>query len=233
MTALGAADWQAISLTLKLAVCTMLLLLLIATPLAWWLAAERRRLTGIGHWLRTLVQTIVALPLVLPPTVLGFYLLLLLGPQGAVGSTLTQLGLSHLAFSFAGILVASVLYSLPFAVQPLQQAFEQLGRQPVEIAASLGAGPIDRFFTVILPLCRGGFIVAATLSFAHTLGEFGVILMLGGSIPGQTKVLSIMIYDHAEAMNYAAAQQLSLLLLLFSFAVLFLVYAMRGKAGNH
>lgn len=233
MNALSAADWQAIVLTLKLAFYTMVVLMLIATPLAWWLAAERRRLSGFSIGVRTVVQAVVALPLVLPPTVLGFYLLLLLGPQGAIGGTLQQLGLPHLAFSFTGILLASVLYSLPFAVQPLQQAFEQLGRQPVDIAASLGAGPIDRFFTVILPLCRGGFIVAATLSFAHTLGEFGVILMLGGSIPGQTKVLSIMIYDHAEAMNYAAAQQLSLLLLLFSFAVLFLVYAMRGKAGSH
>lgn len=233
MNALSAADWQAVVLTLKLAFCTMLLLMLIATPLAWWLAAERRNLSGLGQGLRTLMQAVVALPLVLPPTVLGFYLLLLLGPQGAIGGTLEQLGLPHLAFSFSGILLASVLYSLPFAVQPLQQAFEQLGRQPVDIAASLGAGPIDRFFTVILPLCRGGFIVAATLSFAHTLGEFGVILMLGGSIPGQTKVLSIMIYDHAEAMNYAAAQQLSLWLLLFSFVVLFLVYAMRGRAGRY
>ena len=232
MTALTAADWQAIQLTLTLAFYTMLLLLVIATPLAWWLAAERRGLSVFSYWLRTLVQTVVALPLVLPPTVLGFYLLLLLGPQGVVGSTLQQLGLPHLAFSFSGILLASVLYSLPFAVQPLQQAFEQLGRQPVEIAASLGAGPVDRFFTVILPLCRGGFIVAATLSFAHTLGEFGVILMLGGSIPGQTKVLSIAIYDHAEAMNYAAAQQLSLLLLLFSFVVLFVVYGARRKIGS-
>jgi molybdate transport system permease protein len=232
MTALSAADWQAIQLTLTLAFYTMLLLLVIATPLAWWLAAERRGLSAFSYWLRTLLQTVVALPLVLPPTVLGFYLLLLLGPQGVVGSTLQQLGLPHLAFSFPGILLASVLYSLPFAVQPLQQAFEQLGRQPVEIAASLGAGPIDRFFTVILPLCRGGFIVAATLSFAHTLGEFGVILMLGGSIPGQTKVLSIAIYDHAEAMNYAAAQQLSLLLLLFSFVVLFVVYGARRKTGS-
>lgn len=232
MTALTAADWQAIQLTLTLAFYTMLLLLVIATPLAWWLAGERRVLSVFSYWLRTLVQTVVALPLVLPPTVLGFYLLLLLGPQGVVGSTLQQLGLPHLAFSFSGILLASVLYSLPFAVQPLQQAFEQLGRQPVEIAASLGAGPVDRFFTVILPLCRGGFIVAATLSFAHTLGEFGVILMLGGSIPGQTKVLSIAIYDHAEAMNYAAAQQLSLLLLLFSFVVLFVVYGARRKIGS-
>lgn len=232
MTALSAADWQAIYLTLKLAFCTMLLLLLIATPLAWWLAAEQRRLSSPGHWFRTIVQTMVALPLVLPPTVLGFYLLLLLGPQGAIGSTLEQWGLPHLAFSFSGILLASVLYSLPFAVQPLQQAFERLGRQPLEIAASLGAGPIDRFFTIVLPMCRGGFIVAATLSFAHTLGEFGVILMLGGSIPGQTKVVSIAIYDHAEAMNYQAAQQLSLILLLFSFVVLLLVYGSRRRIGG-
>jgi molybdate transport system permease protein len=231
-SALGAADWQAIQLTLTLAFYTMLLLLLIATPLAWWLSATPHRDSRRGYWLRTTVQTLVALPLVLPPTVLGFYLLLLLGPQGMVGSTLQQLGLPHLAFSFGGILFASVLYSLPFAVQPLQQAFEQLGRQPVEIAASLGAGPIDRFFSVVLPMCKGGYIVAATLSFAHTLGEFGVILMLGGSIPGQTKVLSIVIYDHAEAMNYAAAQQLSLMLLLFSFAVLFVVYSVRRKIGG-
>lgn len=224
MIALSAADWQAIGLTLQLALATMLILLLLATPLAWWLSESHR---SDRDWLRTAVQALVALPLVLPPTVLGFYLLLLLGPQGAVGSLLQQLGFSHLAFSFTGILIASVLYSLPFAVQPLQQAFTQLGRQPVELAASLGAGPLDRFFTVMLPMCRGGFIVAATLSFAHTLGEFGVILMLGGSIPGQTKVLSILIYDHAEALNYQSAQQLSLLLLLFSFVVLFVVYAMQ------
>jgi len=228
MTALSAADWQAIGLTLRLALLTTLILLIVATPLAWWLSHTPPQQSR-HHWLRSAVQALVALPLVLPPTVLGFYLLLLLGPQGVIGGTLQSFGFQHLAFSFSGILIASVLYSLPFAVQPLQQAFQQLGRQPVEVAASLGAGPVDRFITVIFPLCRGGFIVAATLSFAHTLGEFGVILMLGGSIPGQTKVLSILIYDHAEAMNYQAAQQLSLLLLVFSFVVLFVVYGLQRK----
>jgi molybdate transport system permease protein len=223
---LSAADWQAIWLSLKLASATTLVLLVLATPLAWWLSAAAHQR---DRW-RTAVEALVALPLVLPPTVLGFYLLVLLGPNGPVGATLQQLGFSHLAFSFGGILLASVLYSLPFAVQPLQQAFSQLGRSPVEVAASLGAGPVDRFFTVILPLCRGGFVVAATLSFAHTLGEFGVILMLGGSIPGQTKVLSILIYDHAEAMHFASAQLLSMILLVFSFVVLFAVYHVQRRS---
>jgi len=171
------------------------------------------------------VQAVVALPLVLPPTVLGFYLLIVLGPRGFIGGTLENLGLQHLAFSFEGILIASVIYSMPFAVQPLTEAFNNLGRRPAEVAGSLGAGIIDRFFTVILPLTKGGFVVAATLTFAHTLGEFGVILMLGGSIPGETKVLSVLIYDHAEAMNYQAAHRLSFMLLVFSFITLFLVYS--------
>ena len=222
MFELSAADWQAISLTLKLCLLTTAILLVIATPLAWWLASGRSKL-------RVAVQAIVALPLVLPPTVLGFYLLMLLGPRGAIGATLESIGLNHLAFSFPGILLASVLYSLPFAVQPLLEAFNNLGRRPVEVAASLGAGVTDRFFSVVLPLCKGGFIVGATLSFAHTIGEFGVILMLGGSIPGETKVLSVLIYDHAEAMNYAAAHRLSLMLLAFSFAVLFVVYSVNRR----
>lgn len=222
MFELSSADWQAIQVTLKLCTLTTLILLLIATPLAWWMASGR-------SLARTIVQAVVALPLVLPPTVLGFYLLMALGPRGPIGQSLETIGLQHLAFSFEGILIASVLYSMPFAVQPLLEAFSQLGRRPVEVAASLGAGLVDRFFTVILPLTRGGFIVAATLSFAHTVGEFGVILMLGGSIPGETKVLSVLIYDHAEAMNYAAAHRLSLLLLVFSFAVLFLVYSINRR----
>ena len=222
MFGLGPQDWQAIEVTFKLCLYTTLILLVIATPLAWWLSAGRSNL-------RTAVQAVVALPLVLPPTVLGFYLLIVLGPRGFVGSTLEDIGLTHLAFSFEGILVASVLYSMPFAVQPLHQAFSNLGRRPVEVASALGANWIDRFFTVVLPLTRGGFIVAFTLTFAHTLGEFGVILMLGGSIPGETKVLSVLIYDHVEALNYDAAHRLSFGLLVFSFLTLFIVYAINRK----
>ncbi len=222
MLGLSPADWQAINLTLKLCLYTTIILLTIATPLAWWLASGRSAS-------RVVVQAIVALPLVLPPTVLGFYLLMALGPRGPVGSTLESIGLSHLAFSFEGILLASVIYSMPFAVQPLLESFKSLGQRPVEVASALGAGVIDRFFTVILPLCKGGFVVAATLTFAHTIGEFGVILMLGGSIPGETRVLSVLIYDHAEAMNYEAAHRLSLMLLVFSFAVLFIVYSINRR----
>jgi molybdate transport system permease protein len=218
MFELGQAEWQAIWLTIRLCFFTTVILLIIATPLAWWLSSGRSR------W-RVAVQAIVALPLVLPPTVLGFYLLMALGPRGFIGGSLESVGLTHLAFSFEGILIASVLYSMPFAVQPLLESFNSLGRRPIEVSASLGANAIDRFFTVILPLCKGGFIVAATLSFAHTVGEFGVILMLGGSIPGETKVLSVLIYDYTESMNYQAAHQLSLLLLAFSFFVLFVVYS--------
>jgi molybdate transport system permease protein len=222
MLGLGPQDWQAIDVTLRLCLYTTLILLVIATPLAWWLSSTRSPM-------RTAVQALVALPLVLPPTVLGFYLLIALGPRGFVGGTLESIGLTHLAFSFEGILVASVLYSMPFAVQPLHQAFVNLGRRPVEVASALGANVVDRFFTVVLPLTRGGFVVAFTLTFAHTLGEFGVILMLGGSIPGETKVLSVLIYDHAEAMNYDAAHRLSLMLLVFSFVTLFVVYTISRR----
>ena len=222
MLGLGPEDWQAIELTLRLCLYTTIILLVIATPIAWWLASGRSAA-------RVVVQAIVALPLVLPPTVLGFYLLIVLGPRGFVGGTLESMGLHHLAFSFEGILVASVLYSMPFAVQPLTEAFNNLGRRPVEVASSLGANLFDRFFTVILPLTRGGFVVAATLTFAHTIGEFGVILMLGGSIPGETKVLSVLIYDHAEAMNYEAAHRLSLMLVIFAFLTLFVVYSITRR----
>jgi len=222
MLGLGPADWQAIELTFRLCLYTTIILLVIATPLAWWLSSGRSAA-------RVAVQAVVALPLVLPPTVLGFYQLIVLGPRGFVGQTLENIGLTHLAFSFEGILLASVLYSMPFAVQPLNEAFANLGRRHVEVASALGAGLLDRFVTVILPLTRGGFVVAATLTFAHTLGEFGVILMLGGSIPGETKVLSVLIYDHAEAMNYESAHRLSLMLLVFSFLTLFVVYSINRR----
>lgn len=222
MYALGPAEWQAIDVTLRLCLYTTIILLVLATPLAWWLAKGRSR----G---RNVVQAIVSLPLVLPPTVLGFYLLVTMGPRGIVGKTLQDLGFHHLAFSFEGILMASILYSMPFAVQPLTEAFSNLGRRPVEVASSLGAGALDRFRTVIFPLTRSGFVVAATLTFAHTMGEFGVILMLGGSIPGETKVLSVLIYDHVEAMNYEAAHSLSLLLLIFAFTTLFVVYSLTRR----
>lgn len=222
MFVLGPAEWQAINVTLRLCFYTTLILLVLATPIAWWLAKGRSTA-------RIVVQSVVALPLVLPPTVLGFYLLIVLGPEGVVGGTLERMGLHHLAFTFEGILVASVMYSMPFAVQPLTQAFSNLGRRPVEVASSLGAGLWDRFFSVIFPLTRGGFVVAATLTFAHTLGEFGVILMLGGSMPGETQVLSVLIYDHAEAMNYEAAHSLSLMLLIFAFVTLFVVYSINRR----
>ncbi len=222
MLGLSPADWQAIEVTFRLCLYTTLILLVIATPIAWWLAGGRSTA-------RVIVQAIVALPLVLPPTVLGFYLLIVLGPRGWVGATLENLGLNHLAFSFEGILIASVIYSMPFAVQPLTEAFSNLGRRPTEVASSLGAGMVDRFFTVILPLTKGGFVVAATLTFAHTVGEFGVILMLGGSIPGETKVLSVLIYDHTEAMNYEAAHRLSFMLLIFAFLTLSVVYGITRR----
>lgn len=212
-----AEDWTAIWLTIQLCSYTTLILMAIATPLAWWLTSGRSAF-------RTAVQAVVALPLVLPPTVLGFYLLIMLGPRGFIGGTLEDMGLHHLAFSFEGILIGSVLYSMPFAVQPLEQAFSNLGRRPIEVAASLGAGAIDRFISVILPMTKSGFIVAMTLTFAHTMGEFGVVLMVGGNIPGVTHVLSTTIYGYTEGMQYAAAGRLSLMLLIFAFIVLFVVY---------
>lgn len=221
---LGPQDWQAIGVTLRLCLWTTAILLLLGTPLAWWLAHTRSRF-------RAAVEALVALPLVLPPTVLGFYLLVALGPRGPVGGLLEALGGAHLAFSFTGILIGSVLYSLPFAVQPLQDGFRAIGRQPLEVAATLGAGPLDRFFTVALPLARGSVLTAATLAFAHTMGEFGVVLMIGGSIPGETQVLSIAIYDAAEALDYRRAHILSALLLALSFVILWLVFARRRRVA--
>jgi molybdate transport system permease protein len=208
-----AADWQAVALTLRLAGTTTLLLLLLAAPLAWWLARTRSR------W-RAPVQAVVALPLVLPPTVLGFYLLVAFGPQGWGGRLTEALGLGLLPFTFGGLLLGSVLYSLPFAVQPLQNAFEAVGRRPLEAAATLRASPLDSFLHVALPLARGGVLQAAVLSFAHTVGEFGVVLMIGGNIPERTRVVSTQIYGHVEALELTQAHALSAGMLAFSFAVL-------------
>lgn len=210
---LSSEDFAAIGLTLQLAALTCALLLVLCTPLAWWLAHTRSRWRGP-------ISAVVALPLVLPPTVIGFYLLILMGPNGPVGALTRSLGLGTLPFTFGGLLVGSVAYSLPFAVQPLQRAFEALGPRPLEVAATLGAGPVDRFFTVILPLARPGFMTAGILSFAHTVGEFGVVLMLGGNIPGVTRVVSVQIYDHVEALQYTQAHWLAGGMMVFSFAVL-------------
>ncbi|MDO8717826.1 MAG: molybdate ABC transporter permease subunit [Polaromonas sp.] len=209
----SAADLDAIALTLKLASLTTVLLLLLATPLAWWLARTTSR------W-RAPIGAVVALPLVLPPTVLGFYLLVTLGPNGPGGQLTQFLGLGTLTFTFTGLLMGSLVYSLPFAVQPLQHAFEGIGTRPMEVAATLRARPLDAFLTVALPLARPGFVTAAILTFAHTVGEFGVVLMIGGNIPGQTRVVSTQIYGHVEAMEYAQAHWLAGGMLLFSFVVL-------------
>jgi molybdate transport system permease protein len=211
------SDLVSVWLTVKLAAATTAILLLAGTPLAWWLARTRSPLKGA-------IGALVALPLVLPPTVLGFYLLVALGPAGPGGALTQALGLGLLPFTFAGLVVASVLYSLPFVVQPLQTAFESVGERPLEAAATLGADPWDRFFTVVMPLARRGFLSAAVLGFAHTVGEFGVVLMIGGNIPGQTKVLSVTLYDHVEALEYAPAHWLAGGMLAFSFLVLLVVY---------
>ena len=213
MNFLDADTRSAIALTLQLASLTTVLLLLLATPLAWWLARTA------SVW-KAPVGAVVALPLVLPPTVLGFYLLVSLGPQGPVGHITQALGWGTLPFTFAGLLLGSVIYSLPFAVQPLQRAFEAIGPRPLEVAATLRASPLDTFFSVVLPLARPGFVTAALLTFAHTVGEFGMVLMMGGNIPGQTRVLSTQIYGHVEAMEYAQAHWLAAGMLVFSFAVL-------------
>jgi molybdate transport system permease protein len=217
-------DWAAIALTLRLATTTMVLLLVLCTPLAWWLAHTPSRWRGP-------VSAVVALPLVLPPTVIGFYLLVTMGPQGPIGQFTQSLGLGTLPFTFWGLVVGSLIYSLPFAVQPLQHAFEAIGPRPLEAAATLGAGPMDRFFTVALPLARPGFITAAILSFAHTVGEFGVVLMLGGNIPGVTRVVSVQIYDHVEALEYGHAHWLAGGMVLFSFVVLLGLNLTRRRAS--
>jgi molybdate transport system permease protein len=217
---LSGEDLGAIWLTLKLATVVTLLLLLFCTPLAWWLARTR------SAW-KAPVGALVAMPLILPPTVIGFYLLLFMGPQGPLGQLSDWLGIGLLPFTFSGLVIASMVYSLPFVVQPLQTAFEQIGQRPLEVAATLRASPWDSFRHVVLPLARPGFFTASVLGFAHTVGEFGVVLMIGGSIPGQTKVISVQIYDHVEAMQYGNAHLLSAVLLAFSFVVLLLLHRYR------
>jgi molybdate transport system permease protein len=221
----SAADIAAIWLTLKLATITTIVLLLIGTPLAWWLAHTRSR------W-RVPVGAVVAMPLILPPTVLGFYLLLALGPQGPFGQFTQALGLGTLPFTFGGLVLGSVIYSLPFVVQPIQNAIAAVGQRPLEVAASLRASPWDSFWTVVLPLARPGFVTAAILGFAHTIGEFGVVLMIGGNIPDVTRVVSVQLYDHVEALEYGAAHWLAGSMVLFSFLVLFLLNALNPGWGN-
>jgi molybdate transport system permease protein len=219
---LSSSDISALIITLKLASLSTIILLFLGTPLAWWLARTQWRF-------KFLLEALIALPLVLPPTVLGFYLLIALGPNGPIGSLSLWLSGQTLAFTFTGLIIGSVLYSMPFVVQPLQSAFTAIGNRPLEAAATLGASPMDRFFTVAVPLARPGFLTAAVLGFAHTVGEFGVVLMIGGNIPGQTQVLSMAIYDHVEAMEYSHAHWLSGGLLLLSFLMLISVYALNRK----
>ena len=222
---LSSADVSAIWLTLKLASLVTVILLIIGTPIALWLSRTR-------SWLRGPIGAIVALPLVLPPTVIGFYLLIILGPHGFVGQFTKYLGLGTLTFSFSGLVIGSVIYSMPFVVQPLQNAFSAIGTRPLEVAATLRANPWDTFFSVILPLARPGFITAAILGFAHTVGEFGVVLMIGGNIPEKTRVVSVQIYDHVESMEYLQAHWLAGAMLVFSFLILLALYSGRKtKAG--
>lgn len=216
-------DWLAIWLTLKLAIAVTFLLLLVGTPLAWWLANTQSRA-------RNVVSALVAMPIVLPPTVIGFYLLLLMGPEGAVGRLTQALGIGLLPFTFAGLVVASTIYSLPFVVQPIQNAIEAISPRPLEVAATLRASPWDAFWSVVVPLARPGFLTGAVLGFAHTVGEFGVVLMIGGNIPGSTRVVSVQIFDHVEALEYARAHWLAGGMVLFSFLVLLALYTLNPQA---
>ena len=222
MLGLTSEDWQAILLTLRLATLVTVILLIIATPVAWWLSTTRSRLKPV-------IGAIVALPLVLPPTVIGFYLLIAMGPNGPVGELTQNLGLGTLPFTFTGLVIASVIYSFPFVVQPIQNSLEALGKRPLEVAATLRASRLDTFFTVVLPLAKPGFITATILGFAHTVGEFGVILMIGGNIPGETQVISVLIYEHVESLQYAQAHSLSAGMIIFSFIVLLLFYGFNQK----
>ncbi len=219
---LDAADLQALLLTIRLALVVTLILFVVGTPIAWWLARTTSAWKGP-------VAAVVAMPLVLPPSVMGFYLLLAMGPDGPVGQLTQWLGMDPLPFTFAGLVLASVFYSLPFMVQPVQNAFEAIGSRPLEVAATLRASPLDRFFSIALPLARPGFLTAGVLTFAHTVGEFGVVLMIGGSLPGVTRVASVQIYDHVEALDYSQAHRLAAVMLVFSFTVLLALYAWRPR----
>ena len=219
------ADLAAVWLTLKLASVVTLLLLLVGTPIAWWLARTRSRLKGA-------ISAIVSLPLILPPTVLGFYLLVAMGPKGWVGQMTEALGLGLLPFTFPGLVIASVFYSLPFMVQPVQNAFEAIGARPLEVAATLRASPWDAFWSIAVPLARPGFLSGAVMSFAHTVGEFGVVLMIGGNIPDKTRVVSVQIFDHVEALEYTQAHGLAGGMLAFSFVVLLTLYTLTPRAGS-
>ena len=218
----SAADITAILLTLQLAVTVTLVLIVVGTPIAWWLAQSR-------SWLKGPISALVALPLVLPPTVLGFYLLIAMGPDGPIGQLTQIMGLGTLPFTYWGLVIGSVFYSLPFVVQPLQNAFEAIGERPLEVAATLRAGPLDRFFTVVLPMAKSGYFTASVLGFAHTVGEFGVVLMIGGNIPGETRVVSVQIFDHVEALDFGQAHWLAGAMLAFSFLVLLLVNGAKDR----
>lgn len=217
MMEISADDLTALWLTIRLASTVTILLLLFGTPVAWWLSQTNSRL-------KAPLNALFALPLILPPTVIGFYMLILMSPTGAIGKLTNQLGLGSLVFTFWGLVIASMIYSLPFVIQPLQNSFAAIGKRPLEVAATLNASPIDRFFNVVMPLSKAGFISAAVLGFAHTVGEFGVVLMIGGNIPGQTKVISVQIYEHVEAVEYPQAHTLSLLMIAFAFVVLWALY---------
>jgi molybdate transport system permease protein len=218
-------DWSAIRLTLELAAITTVLLVILTIPLAWWLSSSQSRF-------RDVVATLVNLPLVLPPTVLGFYLLITFGPDGLVGQITQALDIGLLSFTFTGLVIGSMLFSLPFAVQPILHAFESLGKRPVEVAATLRASPMDTFFSVLLPMIRPGILTASVLTFAHTVGEFGVVLMMGGNIPGKTQVVSTQIYTHVESLEFAKAHVLSAVMVLFSFVILLALTRLRRHTGN-
>ncbi|MGH1461087.1 MAG: molybdate ABC transporter permease subunit [Neptuniibacter sp.] len=218
-------DLMAIWLTVRLATTVTLLLLLLGTPIAWWLAKTH-------SWVKGPVSAIVAMPLVLPPTVLGFYLLIAMGPDGFIGQLTSSLGLGTLPFTFWGLVVASIAYSLPFVVQPIQNAIQALGDRPLEVAATLHSGPVDRFFTVVIPIAKPGFITATILGFAHTVGEFGIVLMIGGNIPGETQVISVLLYEHVEVMDYDHAHNLALLMVVFSFLVLLGLYSFQRRKSS-